>query len=209
DWRAPTALPGWTRAHLASHLARHAEALAAFVRGHLAGRPAPLYPSREARDGDIERGAARSGLELQTDLDASAAALEEAFDEVPGPAWAERGEPRPGFAVELGLLPVMRLTEVELHRVDLGLGARVQDLPAEVALPLLGYLGLRQAGRTDYPDVALVPQEAPHLTLVLGAGDATPLRVTAPAAVLVGLLTRRVPAVEVPGAAGLVLPPLG
>uniref|UniRef100_UPI0018E59894 maleylpyruvate isomerase N-terminal domain-containing protein n=1 Tax=Desertihabitans aurantiacus TaxID=2282477 RepID=UPI0018E59894 len=48
DWRAPTALPGWTRAHLASHLARHAEALAAFVRGHLAGRPAPLYPSREA-----------------------------------------------------------------------------------------------------------------------------------------------------------------
>ncbi|RCK70582.1 maleylpyruvate isomerase family mycothiol-dependent enzyme [Desertihabitans brevis] len=209
EWRTPTALPGWTRAHLASHLARHAEALAAFVRGHLAGRPAPLYPSREARDGDIERGAARSGPELQNDLDASAGALEEAFDEVPGPVWRARGEPRPGFAVELGLLPVMRLAEVELHRVDLGLGARVRDLPPEVALPLLGYLGLRQAGRTDYPGLQLVPQEAPDRALVLGAGDAAPQRVTAPAAVLVGLLTRRVPVDEVPGAAGLELPPLG
>src|SRR3954451_11927657 len=27
DWRAPSGLPGWTRAHVATHLARHADAI--------------------------------------------------------------------------------------------------------------------------------------------------------------------------------------
>jgi maleylpyruvate isomerase len=209
-WRRPSALPGWQRAHVASHLARHAEALAGWVGAQLAGRPGLLYASREARDRDIEVGAGRPAAELQADLVDSAAALERALDAVPPTAWARTGEPRAGFSLELGLLPLMRLTEVALHRVDLGLGARVEDLPAGTALPVLDYLGRRQRGRTDYPAVELVPAEAPGRSVLLGSpAAAPPRRVLAPAALLVGLLTRRTPPDRVPGAAGLRLPALG
>ncbi|KIX77423.1 mycothiol maleylpyruvate isomerase, partial [Streptomyces sp. MBRL 601] len=47
----PSRLPGWTRGHVLSHLARNADALL----NVMAGRP--MYASAEARDADIEAGA--------------------------------------------------------------------------------------------------------------------------------------------------------
>ncbi|WP_241780552.1 maleylpyruvate isomerase family mycothiol-dependent enzyme, partial [Streptomyces wadayamensis] len=47
----PSRLPGWTRGHVLSHLARNADALLNVVAGR------PMYASAEARDADIEAGA--------------------------------------------------------------------------------------------------------------------------------------------------------
>ncbi len=61
---APSALPGWSRAHVLSHVARNADALGKLVETALTGEVVPMYASPEARDGDIEAGAGRD-LEAQ------------------------------------------------------------------------------------------------------------------------------------------------
>ena len=53
----PSLLPGWTRGHVLTHLARNADALVGLVDGALTGVAAPMYPSVEARAADIEAGA--------------------------------------------------------------------------------------------------------------------------------------------------------
>lgn len=208
DWRSPSALPGWSRGHVVTHLARHAGATAAFVLRQLDGEPGLLYPSRESRDAAIEAGASRPGLQLQTDLDATAQQLEEALDALQPEDHARVATMRQGVALPLRLLPVVRLSEVTLHHVDLDVGTRCTDLPASWALPVLDYLHrYRLAGREDYPAVVLVPEEDPDRAL--GFGSAEGRRVQAPAALLLGLLTRRVDPTEVPGAEGLQLPSMG
>lgn len=82
EWQQPSLLPGWSRAHVATHLARGADALSHVVRNTASGRMVPLYANEGQRLADIERGSERSGLELQIDLDTAAGALEEAFAEV-------------------------------------------------------------------------------------------------------------------------------
>jgi maleylpyruvate isomerase len=69
DVRQPSLLPGWTRGHVLTHIARGGDAL----RDVLAGGPG--YPSREARAADIEAGAGRGIAEQVADIRASAAAF--------------------------------------------------------------------------------------------------------------------------------------
>lgn len=212
DWREPTGLPGWSRAHVVSHLARHAQASATFIGHQLNETPAPLYPSREERDTAIEAGAVQSGLELQTDLDRTAGELERALDSL-APEHRERPATlREGLTLPLGLLPLVRLCEVALHHVDLGIGLRCADLPPAAALAMLQfYLGVRLADREDYPEMTLVPDEAPEQELRLGPPGSTEPgpRVQQSAATLLGLLTRRIEPADVPGAESLRLPSLG
>ena len=53
QWRQPSLLPGWTRAHVVAHLTLNAEGLSAALEGVHEGRQVPMYPSDEARDYDI------------------------------------------------------------------------------------------------------------------------------------------------------------
>src|SRR4051794_31115913 len=80
EWAAPSRLPGWSRGHVATHLARQADGLGRLVDGAATGVRQPMYDSPEARTAEIEQGAGRTGLELQTDLDTSAERLTEAFE---------------------------------------------------------------------------------------------------------------------------------
>ena len=57
DLRAPSLLPGWTRAHVLAHLARNADAMRNLLAGVRSGQDRPAYASAEARQADIERGA--------------------------------------------------------------------------------------------------------------------------------------------------------
>jgi maleylpyruvate isomerase len=79
EWAAPSRLPGWSRGHVASHVARQADAFTRLVDGAANGVPRAMYTSPEARTAEIEDGAVRTGLALQTDLDTSAGRLEAAF----------------------------------------------------------------------------------------------------------------------------------
>jgi maleylpyruvate isomerase len=123
DVRRPSLLPGWTRGHVLTHLARGGDAL----RNLLDGRPA--YVSRDARNADIEAGAARSAAELAADVRASAAAFRETALAQPDDGWT-----RVLTVDGVGNFPasqvlVRRLVELELHHVDLDAGYRSTDWP--------------------------------------------------------------------------------
>jgi maleylpyruvate isomerase len=123
DVRRPSLLPGWTRGHVATHLARGAEAL----RNLLEDRPS--YVSRDARDTDIEAGSGRGAAELAGDVRATAAAFRETALAQPDDAWD-----RVLTVAGMGSFPasqvlVRRLVELELHHVDLDAGYRSTDWP--------------------------------------------------------------------------------
>ena len=59
DLAAPSGLPGWTRAHVAGHVARNADALGNLVTWARTGVETPAYASPEQRAADIETTARR------------------------------------------------------------------------------------------------------------------------------------------------------
>ena len=150
DWRGPSLLPGWSRAHVATHVARNADSLRSLTLASLEGREAPLYPSAEERFAAIESGSCRTGLELQIDLDTSAGALNETWDQVTD--WGISVH-LPRQAVPLSLLPLARLHEVALHHIDLDCGFTADDLDPEPARWLLEWALTRFAPPADLPPV--------------------------------------------------------
>ena len=76
DWAEPTALAGWTRSHVAAHLADGARGMVRVIDSLRAGSPLHMYASAESRRRSMELGALGSGLELQIGLDTSASELQ-------------------------------------------------------------------------------------------------------------------------------------
>ena len=60
----PSLLPGWTRGHVLTHVARNGDGLGNLLRWARTGTETPMYASREARRADIEAGAGRSAAEI-------------------------------------------------------------------------------------------------------------------------------------------------
>ena len=65
---APSALPGWSRAHVLSHVARNADAMMNLLYWARTGEETPAYVSREARDADIAAGARRPPAAIREDV---------------------------------------------------------------------------------------------------------------------------------------------
>src|ERR1700689_1732731 len=68
DLRAPSLLPGWTRAHVLAHIARNADAMRNLLAGARSGQDRPAYASAEAREADIETGSRMNAKDLAEDL---------------------------------------------------------------------------------------------------------------------------------------------
>src|SRR5215475_14847731 len=73
--REPSSLPGWSRGHVLTHIARNADSLRNLLIWARTGVVTPQYRSAEARDLDIEAGHSRPADELVTDIAESAAGL--------------------------------------------------------------------------------------------------------------------------------------
>lgn len=119
--QAPSLLPGWTRGHVLSHVARNADGLVNLLTWARSGVETPQYASRVARDADIERGAGRSPTEHLADLRQSAAVFAAAVEAVPPDRWDvvvrwTGGTERPARSILSA-----RLRELEIHHVDLDL----------------------------------------------------------------------------------------
>ncbi|MEU1267612.1 maleylpyruvate isomerase family mycothiol-dependent enzyme [Streptomyces sp. NPDC005799] len=139
----PSRLPGWSRGHVLAHLARNADALVNVLEG------LPMYPSADARDGDIERDAPRTLDAHLADLRESAARFQ-AAGTVPAD-WSRTVELRNGVTDSASRVPFRRWAEVELHHVDLGIGYELEDLPGEFVEREIDFLAERFSG---HPDVA-------------------------------------------------------
>jgi maleylpyruvate isomerase len=133
DLRAPSLLPGWTRAHVLAHVARSADAMRNVLVGIRSGQERPAYASQEARDADIEHAARLKPHELMADLAGSAMAFRTIMRQLPDEAWQVQVRVLDSAPFPAADLPVRRLVEVELHHCDLGSGYGPADWPAAFA----------------------------------------------------------------------------
>jgi maleylpyruvate isomerase len=204
QWRAPSRLPDWTRGHVASHIARHADALCRLGNWALTGKRLDMYASPEHRTSEIEAGAGRSGLDLQIDLDTSAGRLTSVFDELDASdAWDAIVEMRGGLKVPARLLPLARLLEVVIHHVDLDIGYEITDIDMQTAEWLLEWCAFRLRDRDDWPKLQLT-SDTGFTTTVGSAGE--PVVVSGSSAHLLGWLTGRTDASSLTGTGELQLP---
>ncbi len=119
----PSRLPGWSRGHVLTHLARNADALINLLTWARTGVETPMYPSRQVRDEEIEKGAGRPAAEHRADLDDGHARFMAAAAQLSEEDW--RAPVRWGHDSREGtadLVPWLRLVELEVHHVDLDLG---------------------------------------------------------------------------------------
>lgn len=165
--RRPSTLPGWTIAHVLTHLARNAEAMCRRIDAAVRDELVEQYVGGiHGRAAEIEAGATRSADELASDATRWSKELDERFGSLPSDCWDRPVRTVRGDEHPVALLPFRRWREVEVHLVDLGVGFTPHDWPDELvrlALPRL---------------LASVPDRADHRCLMawlLGRGVAPTL----------------------------------
>lgn len=132
-FRTPSLLPGWTRGHVVTHLARNADALAHGLRGAAAGEVAVLYSSQEERDADIEAGAPRGAEVLRADAEASAERWAAAARALPASRLDAPVRRTPGAELSpVRRVGALRRREVEIHHADLGIGYTAAQWPGDL-----------------------------------------------------------------------------
>jgi maleylpyruvate isomerase len=153
--RAPSLLPGWTRGHVATHIARNGDAIRNLFQWARTGEPSLMYPSRDVRNADIEGGSGRAAQVLLDDLAATVERLSIEIRHLPDAAWSAEvfagPGPMPGDAElrPITLIVGLRLFEVEVHHVDLGAGYTFGSTPPALAVAMIGFALQRVSVRED------------------------------------------------------------
>jgi maleylpyruvate isomerase len=153
--RGPSLLPGWTRAHVITHLARNADGLLNLLIWARTGVEHPMYTSRADRDASIEEGSIRGYLVLVEDLSAACDRFERAAKEMPESAWSAGVITSRGAPVLASRVPWMRLCEVWVHLADLDAGIGFDAIADDAIEPLLDYVIGGFGGRPEVPRVTV------------------------------------------------------
>lgn len=168
----PSALPGWSRAHVVGHIARNADALGNLLDWARTGIETRMYPSVEARRDGIEASSRQPARALRDDVAATSARLVAAMHDMPPEAWAAPVRTARDRSIAAAEVPWMRIRETWVHAVDLAAGATFADLPAAVADGLIAEVAGGLAGRADCPPAVVVLADGRTWRLGPG-GDAT------------------------------------
>lgn len=132
DLRAPSMLPGWTRARVLAHVALGGDAMRELLAGVRDGRDRP-GTSAEAHAAGLDHGESQRPEQLVADLADSAMALRTVARQLPGDRWQVPVRV-PGLdPFPAAELLTRRLVEVELHHSDLGAGYGPTDWPPAFA----------------------------------------------------------------------------
>ena len=118
--REPSLLPGWTRGHVLSHVARNADAVVRLLTWAQTGVETPMYASPEARESEIEQGADRGARELVADVREASERFAAQAARLDGEQWLAEISGRRGGPQAAAWLPWWRLEEILIHHVDLG-----------------------------------------------------------------------------------------
>jgi maleylpyruvate isomerase len=154
-------LPGWTRGHVLTHIARNADSLVWRLEGAESGDLRDQYPGGlEQRSSDIEEGAARPAAELVRDVRQSADAVDRVMAGLSPAGWDAPSRTSRGVVEDSRDAVLSRWREVVVHHGDLGLGP-VPLPPAlvEVWLP------------RELPRLAERSDPAALLSWVIGRGE--------------------------------------
>ena len=186
-FRARSLLPGWSRAHVLTHLARNADAMINLLTWARTGVVTPAYASTEARNADIEKGALRTPTEIRDDVVASSDRLAHVVRELPEAAWAALVTNVQGRVIRASAVPWIRAREMWIHSVDLDAGASFADMPGPMVDALLVDAGEAMGRKPDCPALRLL--DGDHSWSVGEAGE--PVLVTGTAPELVAWLLGR------------------
>jgi len=128
--RGPSRLPGWSRGHVLTHLARNADGIRNMVEGASAGDEREMYPGGpDRRAADIDAGADRPARELVADVAAASAALDAAWRQMPDDGWDRLGVTIAYGPTKVRTMVWGRRRELLVHLVDLDLGVPPAALP--------------------------------------------------------------------------------
>jgi len=136
--RGASALPGWTRGHVLTHLARNADGLVNLLTWARTGVEHPMYASKSDRDIDIEEGAPRSLWLLEQDVVAACGRFAAAATGLADTAWQAEVVMTLNRTIRAYDVPWKRVSELWVHMVDLDLGLDFSDVPADVVDRLIG-----------------------------------------------------------------------
>jgi maleylpyruvate isomerase len=175
----PSVLPGWSRGHVLTHLARNADALGNLAHWAETGVPTPMYGPGAARDAAIEAGAHRPPEEITADLDTASARLNDALASMSAAAWGAKVAGRDGREFAAVQLPYRRLRELYIHHVDLDAGWTPAHWPGDFATRELFEVAASFRGRPDTMPLmlhdedsgrrlAIGPEEHPPVAVVSG-----------------------------------------
>lgn len=163
DVREASALPGWARAHVLTHVAQAADSRTGLLRAARAGRVGQQYPSKEARAEAIDAGARRPSAVIRADAHRAIDECLTAIDEHPSDLWDA-----PGMWLGAGRRPVRGVItslrrELEYHHVDLATGYRPDDWPSDFVSIELPHVAVMMDHRADAPPMTLVAPDMLHV----------------------------------------------
>jgi Mycothiol maleylpyruvate isomerase N-terminal domain len=162
DPEGPTLLEGWSRLTVACHLRYGALGSRRVTTEALAGREAAFYPEGRSvqRPGTLAPAPGESAADVFRALAEEGRLLYESWRDLSAHQWrTDIVEPadNPDYgSISISVLPLLRLTEVEVHGSDLDLGlGEWSDTFVEVALPTrIAWLAIRRRDPSLYaPDV--------------------------------------------------------
>jgi len=192
--RRPSRLPGWTRAHVITHLARNADGFVNLLTWARTGVEHPMYPSTADRDADIQEGAGRLAQIVREDLRAATDRFAAAGDRLSDSQWLATVAGRASMVFPAANIPSMRLFELWVHLVDLDLDFGFGDVPGEQLEGLLGTAVSRLVDRPDGPSVRLavtLPDGGERVWDLVGGTGAETSDVSGEAAPVLAWLTGR------------------
>lgn len=192
--RQPSRLPGWTRAHVITHLARNADGLVNLLTWARTGVEHPMYPSNADRDADIEEGAGRLAQVVHEDLRAASDRLATASERLTDSQWLVTITGRASMVFPAASIPRIRLFELWVHLVDLDVDFGFDDIPAEQFEGMVDAATSRLAGRADVPPVHLtawLPDGAERVWDLAGGAEGEVHHVSGEAAPVLAWLTGR------------------
>ncbi len=168
----PSALPGWTRKHVASHLAANADALSNLVSWASTGVESRMYSSPAIRAVKIDAGATRSGDDLRAWFEAASAALAAGMDALTTDQWRARVVSLQGRQATAAQTPWVRSRELFVHLVDLNTGTTFADLPRDFLAALCDDIVLRRLATPRHPALRInaVDVDSGRWTIAAGPG---------------------------------------
>jgi maleylpyruvate isomerase len=150
----PTALPGWTRAHVVAHVHSNAEALRRLVSWARTGEESRMYASPEQRADEIETGAKLEPATLRSLVHESAAALDHELNQLTPDQHEHVVITAQGRHIPADQIAWLRCREVGVHAVDLDAGVIFADLPDEFLITLIHDVIVKRTANGELATIA-------------------------------------------------------
>jgi maleylpyruvate isomerase len=202
--RAPSLLPGWSRGHVLTHLARNADGGRHLLVWARTGVETPEYPSTAAREEQIEAGAGRGAEALVADLRESAGRFAVEYRRMTTEAWSRTVRWTAGQERPAARAADSRLTEVLVHHVDLDAGYTPARWPADFVEAMLGRVVASFGARVGAPAMRLRATDT-ETSYAIGPDGPAPV-IEGPGSTLLAWLMGRAPGTDLSVRDGAALP---